>query len=74
MKVNWSKTVGPEDATEIGMRLLDTYGLEYTSGWYSISYICNGHMHHRYVVQAQSDDLTMLELGFKNEQTTLGDL
>lgn len=65
MKVNWYKMVEPENATEISMHLLDTYGPEYTSGWYSISYICNGRMVHRYVVQAESDDLTMLELGFK---------
>lgn len=65
MKVNWYKTVGPEDAVKISRHLFDTYGLEYTSGWYSTSYICNGRMNRQYVVQAESDDLIMLELDFK---------
>ena len=65
MKINWSKTVRSEDATKLHTRLLDTYGLEYTGGWYSTWCIRNGYMYHQFVVQAESDDLTMFELGFK---------
>lgn len=65
MKAYWYKTVEPEDAAEMSRRLFDTYGLDYTGGWYSTSYISNGRRIHQYVVQAESDDSTMLELGFK---------
>lgn len=65
MKVKWSKTVKSEDATEISTRLLDAYGLEYTGGWYSTWYIRNSCMYHQFIVQAESNDLTMLELGFE---------
>lgn len=64
MKFYWYKTVGPEDVTAIYNRLFDAYGLDYTGGWYSTSFICNGRMNHTFVVQTESDDPIMLELGF----------
>ena len=65
MKYYWNKTVRCDEAYALSKHLFDTYGLDYTGGWYSVCYPCNGYMAHCFVVQAESDDPTMLELGFR---------
>ena len=65
MKCYWNKIVMPEEAYALYERLRDTYGLEYTGGWYSVRFPCNGYMNHGFTVQADSDDPTMLKLGFE---------
>lgn len=65
MKYYWTRTVKDEESYAISRRLFDTYGLDYTGGWYSTCYVRNGYMNHVFVVQADSEDLTMLELGFR---------
>ena len=65
MKCYWNKIAMTEEAYALYERLFDTYGPEYTGGWYSVCFPCNGYMNHSFTVQADSDDQTMLKLGFE---------
>ena len=65
MKCYWNKIVAPVEAYALYDYLRDTYGPEYTGGWYSVCFPRNGYMNHGFTVQADSDDSAMLKLGFK---------
>lgn len=64
MKCYWNKIAAPEEAYALYECLHDTYGPEYTGGWYSVCFPRNGYVNHGFTVQADSDDPTMLALGF----------
>ena len=65
MKCYWNKIAMPEEAYALYECLFDTYGPEYTGDWYSVCFPRNGYMNHSFTVQADSDDPTMLKLGFE---------
>ena len=65
MKCYWNKIAMPEEAYALYEYLRNAYGPEYTGGWYSVCFPRNGYMNHEFTVQADSDDLTMLKLGFE---------
>ena len=61
----WMKTARYNEAYNIHDLLLNNYGPEYTNGWYSVRYVCNGCTNFKFIVHSSRDDKTMPSLGFK---------